>query len=1139
MYKIYSNSTLIHDQASPDKDIRLVDPVLSLQDNAAGKLEFIILPSNPGYDSINRMNSTIIVKKENKTIWTGRVIQETNDFFQRKRFVVEGALSFLNDIVQPTHVYTRTSLSNFIRAVIDNHNAKVPLSRQIQVGIITVSDYDESYLYETYFRSTWEELNDQCINRLGGHIRIRYNDNSETPILDYLEDYPNTASQSIDFGKNLLDFTRGWDLSDLSTVIIPRGAMLEPTDESENDEYLTVESVNGGSIYVVNQQAYNTYGRIEKTVDFPEIEDPITLLDVAELYVLFNQFDKMTMSVNAVDMHRFGVSNPESFNLLDEVRCVSNPHGLDRFFPITAIDLPLDRPQNVTYTMGSVAASTISSVVSDTGDLIFKRIKNLPSLTNTLKLAKTQAAAILNQRTTGYVTITEVDDNSEALIISQTKDWRNSNKRWIFNMNGLGYTKDGGQTYDIAMTMDGTIVADFVKTGLLEDGVGNNYWNLSTGEFSLSATTKIGSTTVNDLISENQRMASAVLSINNDISDIQNQLDGNITTWFYSVDPTTSNVPASSWNTNALKEAHLGDLYYNTTKGYCWRWMKNGNTYSWQRITDTDVTKALADAAAAQDTADHKRRVFVATPIPPYDVGDLWVQGTSGDLMRCKTAKSANGTYSASDWVKATKYTDDSAVSALDARLNQQEVFNRLTKNGALHGIFMENNDLYINATYLKTGIITDNKGKNYWDLDRGEFSLQQNIDIGGRNYINGTYKWTGWGKKGGWSFSGINAICASKATQSTSNWNDRLRSPLKKLKYSELRGYKCTLSFEATAGGASTFSWGTKSVTNQFVVVFTLFDASNVAIAHYDKTFTFNYGWKKYKTTFTFTDTLFKYYEGKTGVKQDMYLGLSVYNRSPHTVSLRRVKLEKGSQATDWCISWDDTKDDAKAKADAALDTLTQYQVMKRLTNNFSAKGIWLKNNKLYMNASYITAGVITDSTSKNSWNLDKGIFKTKEASITDATITNAAVKNSTVTNSTVTGSFTCGSDNNFKMVLNKNGRLTAYRKNKPVGYIDASADGSLLPHDSDVTFATGMEINGGGFLGLSANKIGVAPAGNDWCQFSQAFTGRIELKNVVYTPSAGKYETIVMWFENGLFIGVDTNSGGCAKMYRSSMRR
>ncbi|MFR0558093.1 hypothetical protein ACLUWO_04310 [Pseudoscardovia radai] len=146
------------------------------------------------------------------------------------------------------------------------------------------------------------------------------------------------------------------------------------------------------------------------------------------------------------------------------------------------------------------------------------------------------------------------------------------------------------------------------------------------------------------------------------LEDMQGQIDGSIQTYFNPEPPTTGNEPASKWTSDTTKANHLGDLYYDTITGYCYRWQVYDQEYSWQRITDVDVTKALADAAKAQDTADGKRRVFVATPNPPYDEGDLWVQGSAGDIKVCTTAKTDAQSYAAGDWTLASKYTDDTAA---------------------------------------------------------------------------------------------------------------------------------------------------------------------------------------------------------------------------------------------------------------------------------------------------------------------------------------------------------------------------------------------------------------------------------------------------------------------------------------------
>ncbi|AID50475.1 putative tail protein [Bacillus phage CP-51] len=147
------------------------------------------------------------------------------------------------------------------------------------------------------------------------------------------------------------------------------------------------------------------------------------------------------------------------------------------------------------------------------------------------------------------------------------------------------------------------------------------------------------------------------------IDGIEDQVDGNITTWFLSGAPTLTNKPAVDWNTDALKDTHLGDLYYDSATGYCYRFLKTGLIYAWAKITDSDVTEAIQKAAKAQDTADGKRRVFVVQPKPPYDVGDLWAQGSGGDLLRCNVAKAEGALFNAGDWGKASKYVDQQAVN--------------------------------------------------------------------------------------------------------------------------------------------------------------------------------------------------------------------------------------------------------------------------------------------------------------------------------------------------------------------------------------------------------------------------------------------------------------------------------------------
>lgn len=159
------------------------------------------------------------------------------------------------------------------------------------------------------------------------------------------------------------------------------------------------------------------------------------------------------------------------------------------------------------------------------------------------------------------------------------------------------------------------------------------------------------------------------------IADLQNQVDGAIETWFYEGVPTLKNAPASSWATDKEKDTHLGDLYYDNKTGKAYRFAKDGNTYKWTIITDTDIAKALSDASKAQETADGKMKVFSTQPNPPYQVGDIWVNATypadgstyKNEVLRCQTAKGAGSQFAIGDWIKASKYTDDTVANAAKA----------------------------------------------------------------------------------------------------------------------------------------------------------------------------------------------------------------------------------------------------------------------------------------------------------------------------------------------------------------------------------------------------------------------------------------------------------------------------------------
>lgn len=278
-----------------------------------------------------------------------------------------------------------------------------------------------------------------------------------------------------------------------------------------------------------------------------------------------------------------------------------------------------------------------------------------------------------------YTTVEQQPDGSNIYYLHNKPQLSDSDIVWKMTAEAWAVSTDGGQHWNGGMTVDGDVIAriltatgvnaDWINTGTIKaiDKDGNTTFmvDIITGRVVINAdSVQIKGKDVNAIAKEK-----AETEVNNfisntyttDINNLQSQIDGQIETFFYDYEPTLQNIPASGWTTNEERKKHEGDLFYWKSKGYAYRFMQDGATWKWQLVQDTDITLALAAAEKAQDTADHKRRVFVVHPEPPYDIGDLWAQGSNGDLMRCRVAR-ASGSYDSSDWEKASKYTDDSSL---------------------------------------------------------------------------------------------------------------------------------------------------------------------------------------------------------------------------------------------------------------------------------------------------------------------------------------------------------------------------------------------------------------------------------------------------------------------------------------------
>ena len=622
---------VVKDKIWTDASSNEYDYVMSLATlTATTKQNQVVISSVPReVDILARMQSKVTVYRKELTtdpvthiqtykeeeIWEGRVLTEDKDFYNNRSIYCEGELAYLNDTCQPQREYPGCTLRQYLEGVLSYHNSRVSMDKQFQVGQIWVSD-DESKTRYTQYQKTMEVLNN-LVEEYGGHIKIRKTDGYR--YIDWFSDYgqDNNPEQTIDFGKNLLDYTANWDMTELCTVVLPTGhvvkeakksyagdplplndgngptpcqmltkdssgrvyvqsnpklagyytavAQVEPeknyyfsgrlhgglvaytiksnadgsgdyfdggtkTAGSENqvgfvdfvdqkitipagahsvvmcsfgdaipmalkeeipeteglDEYLTVEECEDdvdqttgytwhqkGSLYVVNQEAVNTYGWIEKQLAKDDIEDKDILYQTAKLYLQEGQFDQMTLEVTAVDMNLLGV-NTDYIDLLDEVRVISKPHGVDRYFPVTKIEIPLDNPAEQKFTLGTKTEQTLTSVNNSVNNELFSKIAGMPSMNETLRSAKANSAELINNALNGYVSIISNPETGKPmeLVISDREDYTSPDAHvWRWNHNGLGYSSNGYQFNSdntrVALTADGSIVADFITAGTM------------------------------------------------------------------------------------------------------------------------------------------------------------------------------------------------------------------------------------------------------------------------------------------------------------------------------------------------------------------------------------------------------------------------------------------------------------------------------------------------------------------------------------------------------------------------------------------------------------------------------------------------------------------------------------------------
>jgi phage minor structural protein len=343
-YRLYANDELIFASDWADPEYQLISPIIKMEANKAGSVEFTMLPRHPFYDTLSIMKTRIDVYRDEELIFSSRVLSNDTDTYKQRKVYCEGALAYLVDSIFGPSKGTRTAEEHF-RLLVDSHNAQVEDTKKFTVGSIEIDEKTESHIFgEDNYRETFSAIQSDLIDSFGGYLRIRYENGIR--YIDYLKSYNTTSSQTIEFGQNLIDLMNKQTGEDLFTVLLPIGKD-KLTIEAAGDS----QKYTHNGKYLENAEAIASYGRILKTEDFGDITDAGTLMEKAEKYMTDNYKGiPPELSIKAIDLHQF-YPTVRPFNLGDSITVKSPIHGVERVLICTAIEINIKDPSKTQYTL--------------------------------------------------------------------------------------------------------------------------------------------------------------------------------------------------------------------------------------------------------------------------------------------------------------------------------------------------------------------------------------------------------------------------------------------------------------------------------------------------------------------------------------------------------------------------------------------------------------------------------------------------------------------------------------------------------------------------------------------------------------------------------------------------------------------
>lgn len=424
-YRVLCDGYVLHD--SNLEQFTLINPVLTVELNKSGEFTFQIANNHVYYDKIINKKSCIDIYHDGEWLWSGRPIGINTALKLVKTVTCEGELSYLHDSNQRIAEYHDMSVKDYFTTLINKHNAMVDESKQFTVGNVTVTDSNDSLYRFSNYEDTFDTIQDKLIDRLGGYVLTRHVDGVR--YIDYVESYPYITNQIIEIGSNIIDLSLEESSADTISALIPLGKKLTEIseeslqEESTGEERLTIESVNNGLDYIVNDDAVSRIGMVFGTVTFDDVTDPYNLLAKGSEELTDRIYNTLVISLNIFD-RSFIDKTMASFRLGASVIANSPKHGLHhKQMMISKMQISLVDVSKSKIEIG-VTKKSLTSDIADSNNSFDTKVETIvsdyvkneeitvirPQINEVKSLIEQTADSIRSQVSTEYMKVAEKEE---------------------------------------------------------------------------------------------------------------------------------------------------------------------------------------------------------------------------------------------------------------------------------------------------------------------------------------------------------------------------------------------------------------------------------------------------------------------------------------------------------------------------------------------------------------------------------------------------------------------------------------------------------------------------------------------------------------------------------------------------------